>query len=191
VSDHKADLDRIASAVYPHKQDRFTYSADFIVDEIQRTARERDRLRTENARLLLASSYNYAAAEQERAAKAETQAAWESLARRQAEELDRLRAALEQYADRGNWRCGGFIDDIPELIARSALAATHPTAQVPEIGSDSALLDALIDAATGQDVEFSPVDCRIPAGRWRLNVGYSFYVGASPRDAIRVMQEKR
>jgi hypothetical protein len=113
------------------------------------------RLRAENARLLAANRYNTDVAAQALAAREETQAAWESLARRQAEEL----AAKD--------------------------------AQVPGIGSDSALLDALIDAATGQDVEFSPVDSRIPSGRWRLCVGNSFYVGASPRNAIRVMQEGR
>jgi hypothetical protein len=247
--------------------------------EMVQLRRDIDTLRAENARLLAASTYNYDAAEQERAAKAETQAAWESLALRQAEELaaldrardayrttseierqyslldrrrtvemvihaiDYIRNSDHKFIDKVNavsilcdgienaidgratgeeWRtvrhgyrpnrdgaqppvpkdrrcqeCGGintsgFSYCYSHRRAGMLLAATpQPTAQVPEISSDSALLDALIDAATGQDVEFSPVDCRIPAGRWRLCVGNLFYVGASPRDAIRVMREGR
>lgn len=31
----KSELDRVAQAVYPNKQDRFTYSVDFMIQEIQ------------------------------------------------------------------------------------------------------------------------------------------------------------
>lgn len=41
--EYKAELGRIAAAVYPHKEVPFTYSVDFVIDEIERArVRESD-----------------------------------------------------------------------------------------------------------------------------------------------------
>lgn len=46
---YKAELGRIAAAVYPHKEVPFTYSVDFVIDEIER-ARVRESELTQGIR---------------------------------------------------------------------------------------------------------------------------------------------
>jgi hypothetical protein len=46
-SGYRDDLDRLASAVYPHEQNGFTYCVDFMVEEIANLRRERDEVRTD------------------------------------------------------------------------------------------------------------------------------------------------
>lgn len=63
---YKADLDRVAAAVYPQKQDRFTYSVDFMIEEVQKLQRENAEAhqRAEDAiAVLLRTSTELAAAE--------------------------------------------------------------------------------------------------------------------------------
>lgn len=41
ASDWKGELDRVADAIYPHKAgDRYTYSVDFMIEEIKRRDRK-------------------------------------------------------------------------------------------------------------------------------------------------------
>lgn len=48
---HKQDLDAVARAIYPHKQDRFTYSTPFLIEEIQKLQAQRDELKASVAQL--------------------------------------------------------------------------------------------------------------------------------------------